>query len=165
MGLWSFLFGPSEPGEEREAELEGAEALRPTDRPSDPARRTELHRQIAERQRVEEEQEEQPSKHLVGFESTAGRLASRVRRHQLPRWQKVTRKLGKLEERLSEAESTRELRKIAKRALSPERGIFRKIERGMEKRLEDAVPSRRRRYERDLRKLERRLRNPSRFLR
>lgn len=167
MGLLNFFFGGKAPEDEWEEEpretpqygqlAEGekmAEALRA--------------RNVAAEAAEESSAERRPPR-LWGFERTAGRLSARVRREQLARWPKITRKLGKLEHRLGEAESAEDVRKIAKQALTP-RGLFRKIERGMEKRLtklEEAGASRGeiRRYERDLGKLERRLKRPTRFLR
>ncbi len=125
-------------------------------------------RNVAEEAAGEAEREGRPPR-LFGFERTAGRLAERVRKEQLPRWHKISGKLGKLERKLADAESEDDIRKIAKRATSPH-GLFRKIERGMKKRLvhleeEGASRGEIRRYERDLRKLERRLERPTRFLR
>lgn len=167
MKLFDFLFGRGTPEEQAEgvpedharygqlAEREKlAEALRA--------------RNVTEEAAEETKREDRPPR-LWGFKRTAGRLAERVRREQLPRWHKISGKLGTLERKLADAESADDIRRIAKRATSP-RGLFRKIERGMEKRLahlEEKGASRGeiRRYERDLGKLERRLERPTRFLR
>lgn len=128
-----------------------------------------LHAENAEERQEEKERQAGKAPHLWGLERAAGRLAERGRAEQLPKWSKVSRKLGKLEHKLGEAESAEDVRKIAKRSLS-QGGLFRKIERGMEKRIvkleeEGASRGEIRRYERDLRKIERRLRSPSRYLR
>ena len=139
----------------------------------------ELHERVGKEKEAREgakgepEEAEEPAgrtPRLSGFERTTGKLVSRLERARPPRWYKVTRKLEKLERKLGEAESPAELQRIAHRAVRSEQGLFKKIERGMEKRLEHlreegATPGKIQRYERDLRKLERRLRSPSRYLR
>lgn len=166
MGLREFLFGPRFPEDEGLAEeqrhphyghLADQEKLL-----------EEIHAKNVEKQQ-EEEETTGKAPHLWGFERAAGRLKARVREEQLPKWSKISRKLGKLERKLEGAESPEDVRKIARRSLS-QGGLFRKIERGMEKRLkgleeEGASRGDIRKYERDLRSLERRLRIPSRYLR
>lgn len=152
------LFGPKEP-EEGVPPEQGAQYGNLAEREK---MAQQLRARNVEEWREEEGEGEKPR--LWGYGRPSHMLSERVRREQLPRGYKVTRKLDKLERQLEGAESETELRKIAKRAVS-ERGLFRKIERGMEKRLEDASSGERRRYERELRQLERRLRNPSRYVR
>lgn len=170
MGLREFFFGPKLPEDleltESEEEKEHPHYGRLAERGG---LTEELHAENAEKQEEKEGGNTGAAPHLRGLERTAGRLAGRVRGEQLPKWSKITRKLGKLERKFEGAESAEDVRKIAKQALTP-RGLFRKIERGMEKRLttlegEGASKGEIRRYERDLRKLERRLQRPTRFLR
>lgn len=141
----------------------------------------ELREATKEESRGREEQENRAAPHLRGLGTAARKLAHRVQKDQLPKWHRVSGKLSKLQDRLAEAESSDELRKIARSAMAPQTGIFRKIERGMEKRIEGRLAdlegagasaaelrsARRglgRRYDRELRKIERRLRSPSRYL-
>lgn len=164
MGLWDFLFGPRVPPEE-EVDVSKEEPKQYGHLAEREKLLESVQRHAAEReQREEEERRAGGTPHLWGFERSAGRLGERVREAQLPRWHKVTGKLKKLERKLGEAETPEEIRSVARRAVQP-RGLFQKIERGMEKRLKDVSPGERRRYEWDLHRLERRLRSPSRYLR
>lgn len=171
MGLWAYIFGSSEPSDE-ETVVTNPEKI--DYRVLPPPSRTSLQRPQAMNRsgsREPEAPEEKASQapHLIGYERRSHRLGSRIRGKQLggSRWGRLTGKIRKLERKLGEAESPEELRDIAKRAMRPETGIFRKIERGLEKRLdkENLSLGERRRYERDLRSMQRRLERPSRFLR
>lgn len=174
MGLLSFLFGGRTSDEGELTEEEKHPDLR-----HQPGRdfASDLHRM--EEERADEVSRHAP--HLLGAGSAARRLSGRVRRDQVAKWSKVSGKLGRLEERLGEAKSEEELREIARRARG-RTGIFRKIERGMEKRLDTHLDELRaqgasetqlrvarrqweRRYGRDLGKLERRLVRPTTYLR